>query len=263
MREFIGTHSEGIGAGERLEQWCAGGARGWAFDGDEDVLDFDCGLAGVDPTELLEDAAVCPPMAAYLLLLAGLRMEHNLRGALWVDEFKAYLADSRFTKGFEDFALRMRKKNWFLGFATQQPEHLLLHPIGRSILGQAKQYALFANEKANLDAYCGNEDGDGPFGNGLSCTPGEFRVIKQEMAAEGWSVLIKREGAGEVVAEGGRAASASVLCRFDLSALPEYVAVLSGTTKSVALARSIRAERGEDPAVWLPHFRARLHEAAA
>lgn len=263
VREFIGTHREGIGAGERLEQWCNGGARGWAFDNDEDRLDFDCGLAGVDPTELLDDEAVCPPMAAYLLLLAGLRMEDGKRGALWVDEFKAYLADSRFTRGFEDFALRMRKKNWFLGFATQQPEHLLLHPIGRSILGQAKQYALFANEGANLDAYCGSETGDGLFGNGLGCTPGEFRVVKQEMAAEGWSVLIKREAAGETATEGGQAASASVLCRFDLSSMPEYVAILSGTTKSVGLARRIRAEVGEDPAVWLPAFRARLHEARA
>lgn len=263
VREFIGTHSEGLGAGERLEQWCHGGARGWAFDNDEDRLDFDCGLAGVDPSEILEDEAVCPPMAAYLLLLAGLRMEHGNRGGLWVDEFKSYLADSRFIKGFEDFALRMRKKNWFLGFATQQPEHLLLHPIGRSILGQAKQYALFANEAANLDAYCGNEAGDGPFGNGLGCTPGEFRVVKQEMAAEGWSVLIKREAAGETTSEGGQASSASVLCRFDLSAMPEYVAILSGNTKSVALARRIRAEVGEDPAVWLPVFRARLHEARA
>lgn len=259
VREFVGTHAEGLGAGERLEQWCRGGARGWAFDGDEDRLDFDCGLTGVDPTELLDDEAVCPPMAAYLLLLAGLRMEHGRRGALWVDEFKAYLADTRFTKGFEDFALRMRKKNWFLGFATQQPEHLLSHPIGRSILGQAKQYALFANEAANEDAYCGG----GAYGNGLNCTPREFQVVKHEMAAEGWSVLIKREAAGEAMAEGGQAASASVHCRFDLSPMPEHVAILSGTTKSVALARRVRAEVGEDPAVWLPVFWSRLHEARA
>jgi type IV secretion system protein VirB4 len=263
VREFLGSHPEGLGAGERLEQWCRGGARGWAFDGDEDRLDFDGGLAGVNPTELLEDEAVCPPMAAYMLLLVGLRMEHGARGALWADEFKAYLADARFMRGFEDFVLRMRKRNWFLGYATQQPEHLLLHPMGRSILGQTKQFALFANEAANLDAYCGNEDGDGPMGNGLGCTPGEYRVVKQEMAAEGWSVLIKRESGGEGMAEGGQAASSSVLCRFDLSPLPEYVAILSGRTKTVALARRIRAEVGEDPAAWLPVFWSRLHEARA
>lgn len=202
-------------------------------------------------------------MAAYLLLLAGLRMVDGARGALWIDEFKAYLADSRFSKGAEDFALRMRKKNWFLGYATQQPEHLLLHPIGRSILGQTKQYALFANEGANEDAYCGHEGGNGPMGNGLGCTPGEFRVVKQEMAAEGWSVLIKRESGGEGMAEGGQAASASVLCRFDLSPMPEHVAILSGRTKTVALARRVRAEVGENPAVWLPVFWSRLHEARA
>lgn len=263
VREFLGTHPQGLGAGERLEQWCRGGARGWAFDNAEDRLDFDGGLIGVDPTELLDDKAVCPPMAAYLLLLAGLRMVDGERGALWIDEFKAYLADERFSKGAEDFALRMRKKNWFLGYATQQPEHLLLHPVGRSILGQTKQFALFANEGANLDAYCGNEDGAGPMGNGLGCTPGEYRVVKQEMAAEGWSVLIKRESGGEGMAEGGQAASTSVLCRFDLSAMPEHVAILSGRTKTVALARRVRAEVGEDPAVWLPVFWRRLHEARA
>ena len=33
------------------------------------------------------------------------------------------------------------------------------------------------------------------------------------------------------MAEGGQAASSSVLCRFDLSAMPEHVAILSGRTK--------------------------------
>ncbi len=263
VREFVGTHPEGLGAGERLEKWCRGGARGWLFDGEVDRLDFAQGGAGVDPTEILEDEAAREPAAAYLLLLAGLQMEHGARGGLWVDELKAYLLGDRFAQGFEDFALRMRKKNWFFGFATQQPEHLLLHPVGRSILGQVRQFALFSNEGANEDAYCGSADGAGTMGNGLGCTPREFAVVKHEMAAGEWSVLIKRQAAGEAAGESGRAASASVQCKFDLSALPDFVAVLSGTTKAVGLARRIRAEVGDDPAAWLPVFWRRLHEARA
>lgn len=260
IREFLGSDPDGIGAGERLEQWCQGGARGWAFDGDEDRLDMDCGLVGIDPTELLQDEIVCPPMAAYLLHLMGLQMDGR-PGAIWADEFKAYLADERFQGGFEDFALRLRKKGWFLAFATQQPEHMLGHPAGASILGQAKQFILFANEKANEDAYRGQPDPiTGSRSGGLGCTPGEFRVIRQEMAAESaWSLLVKREPGGEgQSSENGQARSASVMCRFDLSPIAEYIPVLSGRTKTVELARKVIHELGDNPEVWLPEFSRRL-----
>ena len=237
IRQFIGFDKEGRGAGERLEKWCRGGALGWVFDNDIDELDFDCGIVGVDPTELLDDPVICPPMAAYLLYLTG-QIVGTRRGILWADEFKAYLPDARFAGGFEDFVLRMRKKNWFIGFATQQPEHILDHPIGPSLIGQCKQFALFRNPDANLAAYCGG----GKWGDGLHCTRGEFRAVTKDMLVGPRSVLLKRE-------------TESVLCRFDLSDLPQHIAVLSGRSKTVKLFQ----ECGGD----LDQFWSRLHEARA
>ena len=239
IRQFIAFDEQGRGAGERFQQWCRGGARGWVFDNEVDELDFDCGLVGVDPTELLDDPVICPPMASYLLYLSG-QIVDGRRGILWADEFKAYLPDARFAAGFEDFSLRMRKKNWFLGFATQQPEHILDHPIGPSLLGQCKQFALFRNPDANRAAYCGG----GKWGDGLHCTPGEFRAVTTEMTVGPRSVLLRRE-------------SGSVLCKFDLSspAMAKHLAVLSGRDKTVALFRECKGD--------LQQFWSRLHEARA
>lgn len=239
LREFLG-HGDALGAGARLERWVSGGALGWAFDGDTDLIDFDRRVAAVDPTALLTDQVVMPPLAAYLLHRANAVMDGR-RAVLWADEFRAYLPDARFARGFEDFALTGRKKNWSLCVATQQPEHILDHPIGPSLVGQCKTRVLCRNPDAR----------PGPYRDGLGCTAREFKAVSQDMLAGPHSVLIKRE-------------ERSVLCRFDLSALPQHIAVLSGTERSVRLLRDVIAQVGtDDPAVWIEEFRRRLPEAAA
>jgi type IV secretion system protein VirB4 len=239
LREFLG-HSDPLGAGARLERWAKGGALGWAFDGEVDLLDFDRRVAGVDPTALMSDEAVMPPLAAYLLHRANAVMDGR-RAVLWADEFRAYLPDARFARGFEDFALTGRKKNWSLCIATQQPEHILDHPIGPSLVGQCKTRVLFRNPDARR----------GPYRDGLGCTEREFKAVSQDMLAGPHSVLIKRE-------------ERSVLCRFDLSPLSQHIPLLSGTERSVRLLREVIAQIGsDDPAVWMEEFRRRLPEAAA
>nr|WP_254452772.1 type IV secretion system protein VirB4 [Roseicella sp. DB1501] len=239
LREFLG-YSDALGAGARLERWCRGGALGWAFDGDIDLIEFDHRIAGVDPTAIMTDETVMPPLAAYLLHRANSVMDGR-RAVLWADEFRAYLPDARFARGFEDFALTGRKKNWSLCVATQQPEHILEHPIGASLIGQCKTRVLFRNPDARR----------GPYRDGLGCTEREFRAVSEDMLAGPHSVLIKRE-------------ERSVLCRFDLSEMPQHIPILSGTERSVRLLRDVIARVGtDDPAVWLEEFRRRLPEAAA
>ncbi|MGE3280023.1 MAG: type IV secretion system protein VirB4 [Alphaproteobacteria bacterium] len=239
LREFLG-HGDPLGAGARLERWCHGGALGWAFDGETDGIAFDAPLAAVDPTALLDHETVMPPLAAYLLHRAGSVMDGR-RAVLWVDEFRAYLPDPRFADGFEDFALTGRKKNWALCIATQQPEHILDHPTGPSLIGQCKTRVLFRNPDAR----------PGPYRQGLGCTEREFQAVTQDMMAGPHSVLIKRE-------------DRSVLCRFDLSGLPQHLPVLSGTERSVRLLREVIAHTGrEEASAWLDEFRRRLPEAAA
>jgi type IV secretion system protein VirB4 len=44
------------------------------------------------------------------------------------------------------------------------------------------------------------------------------------------------------------------VAELDLSGLPDALAVLSGRTATVDLLDRIRAQVGDDPAVWLPLF---------
>jgi type IV secretion system protein VirB4 len=239
---------EGAGsAGKRLERWGQGGDLAWAFDGAADRFDPDAGLVGVDTSALLGDEAVRGPAAAYLL--------HRIRSVidgrrfvLAADEFWAYLPDERFARAFEDFALTLRKGNGALVMATQQPEHVLRHPVGATLVSNCRTKLLFRNADADRAAYCGG----GAYDGGLNCTPGEFRAVSEDMLAGPRSVLIKRE-------------SGSVVCRVELpEAMADYIAVLSGRAATVRLLRSIRAERGtDDPAVLIPEFRRRLREAMA
>ena len=49
----------------------------------------------------------------------------------------------------------------------------------------------------------------------------------------------------------------SVVARLDLSGADDILAVLSGREDTIQLADTIRAEVGDDPAVWLPVFQER------
>lgn len=247
VREFLG-HTDPAGAGARLERWCRGGPLGWAFDGEADLLDFGGAIASVDPTALLADTAVMPPMAAYLLHRAGLVVDGRPT-VVHADEFRAYLPDlrtvgglrqARFDRGFEDFALTGRKLELSLDIATQQPEHILDHPVGPSLVAQCKTRALYRNPDARR----------GPYMEGLGCTERVFQAVSRDMLAGPHAVVLMRE-------------DTSVLLRLDLSPLPGHVAVLSGRAATLRAMAEAVGEHGTDPVRWLPAFRRQLSAHAA
>jgi type IV secretion system protein VirB4 len=53
----------------------------------------------------------------------------------------------------------------------------------------------------------------------------------------------------------------SVVCEFDLSGLPDYVAVLSGRANTVRFAERLRCELCDAPSAWLHAFMSRYREA--
>jgi type IV secretion system protein VirB4 len=65
LRAFLGQR-DAAGAGARLDKWCAGGALGWAFDGERDDVLLDAPFLGFDMTALLDDQDVRGPAMAYL-----------------------------------------------------------------------------------------------------------------------------------------------------------------------------------------------------
>lgn len=202
-------------AANRFKPWCQGERLGWAFDGTSDGLDFSGRLVGVDYTQLLDDENVWNVMCDYLFYLAKKNMDGR-RFILIGEEFQFLLNSDKCVEYFTDFLLTGRKNNVMVWVLIQQPESLLKHRIGPAILSQCRTRKLFKNELANHEAYCGG----GEYGDGLHCTPQEYRQISATMTVGRWSVLIQRPGK-------------SVLCRFDLSSMPEDIAILSGTPDSV------------------------------
>jgi type IV secretion system protein VirB4 len=233
-------------AGKRLERWGRDGDLGWAFDGEADAFDPDAGLVGVDFSALMEDETVRGPAASYLLHRVRSVIDGR-RFVLAADEFWAYLPDERFARAFEDFALTLRKGNGALIVATQQPQQVLRHPIGATLVSNMPTKVLFPNQSASRSAYCNAGDGS----ENLHCTPGEYRAVTENMAAGPRSMLIKRD-------------AGSVICRVELPpTMAPHLAVLSGKVGTVRLLRKIRHELGTDePSALLPEFHRRLPEAA-
>ena len=236
LREFLG-HADPAGCGPRLEKWCRGNSLGWAFDGENDAVQIDENITGFDMTQLLEHGDVCAPAGAYLLyrvtqLLDGRRI------VLSIDEFRFYLKNPQFAKVVDDLLLTVRKSNGAVFLALQQPEHILESPLGPSIVAQCQTKIMYPSPTADRDTYI----------NGLKCTEGEFRAVREDMLVGKRRFLLKRE-------------QGSVICEFDLAEMHEYVAVLSGRANTVRFAERLRTQFDDDPAKWLPEYMRRYREA--
>jgi type IV secretion system protein VirB4 len=236
LREFL-SHGAAEGAGARLERWSRGNALGWAFDGDADDVRLDASITGFDMTHLLDYEEVCAPAAAYLLHRVGAVVDGR-RFVMSCDEFRAYLLNPQFAAVVDKFLLTVRKNNGMLILATQQPEHVLESKLGSSLVAQCMTKILYPSPTADRDAYI----------DGLKCTEGEFKAVREDMALGKRRFLLKRE-------------AGSVICEFDLGELREYVAVLSGRANTVRFAERLRGELGDDPSAWLGPFMTRYHEA--
>lgn len=236
LREFL-LHGPAEGAGTRLERWCRGNALGWAFDGDSDDVCLTASITGFDMTHFLDYEEVCAPAAAYLLHRVASVVDGR-RFVMACDEFRAYLLNPMFAAVVDKFLLTVRKNNGMLILATQQPEHVLESKLGSSLVAQCMTKILYPSPTADRAAYI----------DGLKCTEGEFKAVREDMALGKRRFLLKRE-------------SGSVICEFDLSSMRDYVAVLSGRANTVRFAEKLRRELGEEPSAWLGHFMARHHEA--
>ena len=239
IRPYLG-YAEG-GAGERFERWCRGGEFGWTFDGERHTIDMAGGLCGIGLTHIMNTPRIMGPMGTMLLWMASDLMDGR-RVVVWAEEAPAYLPRPEFSGMFKGVALRARKRNAAFVAIAQMPGDLLSNDAGRAVVKQSRQMVLFPNDGAEHDDYV----------HGLGCTEAEFRMVREGMLAVPHSLLIRRKD------------GQSGVCRFDLSALPEHLAVLSGTTNSVRLLRDVIARMPDAPMdAVLREFWRRLPEAAA
>lgn len=243
VRQFMGF-TDPNGAGARLEKWCRGGTNGWLFDNGEDHVRLDASLVGFDLTELLPkderaaDDGVCGAAAEELIYRARKLMDGR-RMAVICDECRFYLPT--LAKVFEDFALTGRKKEVMIWLAAQYPEHVLNNPDGPSLVAQCPTVIAYPSKKADRATYMKR----------LGFTAAEFRQVTEEMpVAPERSFLIKRE-------------SGSVVVRYGLDGMREFIPVLSGREKSVRVLDEIRAALGDDADAVAAEFMRRMARPGA
>jgi type IV secretion system protein VirB4 len=203
----------------------------WLFDNESDALSFDFDKVGIDVTYLMDQAPQLIATPVYLYLLH--RMRQCLDGRL--TSFVLAEAWQLFSSPFWEKALRewlptIRKKNGHFIFDTQSPQTIINSPIRHIVLDNLATLIVFPNPRAERETYI----------DALKLTESEFEAVK-ENTPESRLFLYKQE-------------HESMLCRLDLSDLPEYIRVLSANTQSVKLLDELMNELGDAPEHWLTSF---------
>lgn len=213
----------------RLRPWWGDGERAWLFDNAEDQTDLSAMAVGFDITQILDDPAMRTPAMMYLFH----RVEERLDGSpaiIVVDEGWKALDDEVFVRQIKDWEKTIRKRNGIVGFATQSAQDALESRISAAIIEQAATQIFMANPKARADDYV----------DGFGLTPHEYELVRS-LPDSARCFLIKHGGD-------------SVVARLDLSGERELLTILSGRERTVRLLDAIRAEEGDDPAVWIPRL---------
>jgi type IV secretion system protein VirB4 len=224
-----GQRPHGADLWARLRPWWGEGERAWLFDNEEDKTDLAARSVGFDMTQILDDPAMRTPAMMYLFH----RVEERLDGTaaiIVVDEGWKALDDEVFVRRIKDWEKTIRKRNGIVGFATQSAQDALESRIASAIIEQAATQIFMANPKARAADYI----------EGFGLTQHEYELIRT-LPDNAHCFLIKH-GADSVVA------------RLNLTGEHELLTILSGRERTVRLLDQIRAERGDDPADWIPRL---------
>jgi type IV secretion system protein VirB4 len=224
-----GQRPHGADLWSRLKPWWGEGERAWLFDNPIDRTDLSAESVGFDMTQILDDPAMRTPAMMYLFH----RVEERLDGSaaiIVVDEGWKALDDEVFVRRIKDWEKTIRKRNGIVGFATQSAQDALESRIASAIIEQAATQIFMANPKARADDYI----------EGFGLTPHEYELIRT-LPDNAHCFLIKH-GAESVVA------------RLNLTGERDLLTILSGRERTVRLLDEIRAERGDDPADWIPRL---------
>ena len=234
LSELFSGHeaaSEGNSLAARIRPWFGKGERAWLFDNATDALP-DARIQGFDLTYVLDDPILRVPLLLYLFH----RIEQALTGQkalVFLDEGWRALDDPVFEESLRSWLKTIRKKNGLVGFGTQSASDIVNTRIGPTILEQCRTQLFMPHFKADARGYC----------EGFGLTPHELSVV-QQLGETSRCFLVKHD-------------TTSVVAQLDLSGEDDMLAILSGREETVHLLDTIRAEVGDDPAVWLPVFQER------
>lgn len=224
----------------RLAQWAQGGEFGWVFDNASDTFDISgCDNFGIDGTEFLDDAAVCAPIAFYLLyritsLLDGRRL------VIFMDEFWKWLRDPV----FKDFAYNrlktIRKLNGMLVVGTQSPAEIITDDIAPAVIEQCGTQILAANPGADRAHYV----------DGMKFEPEVFDMVKRLDPQARQYVVVKNQF------RRGDTRRFAARVTLDLSGIGKYTKVMSGSTDNLEIFDALYQD-GMQPGEWLDAYLAK------
>jgi type IV secretion system protein VirB4 len=218
------------GASARLRRWVRGEELGWAFDGESDDLDISARMLGIDTTAVLADKLLAGSSMAYLFHVANALTTGDPL-LLVVDEMWAVDQVDAFRDQNNAWLKTGRKREIVLALATQSAHDVLNSAIAHSFRQQVPRRIYFGEVGASEQELTG----------GMGLTKAEFRAVTQTLPNTPYSFLVQQPGG-------------SYIARFDLSAAPGMVAVVSGRDSTYELANDLIARHGADPAAWVPEY---------
>lgn len=211
-----------------LRQWLKGGEFYWLFDTEEDSLSFDFDKVGFDVTYLMD--SVKPHLANPVYLYLVHRMRQCLDGRLTsfvIDEAWQLFASPFWERCLKEWLPTIRKKNGHFIFMTQSAKTVTTSAIHHVVLDNLATMIVFPNPMAERETYVEH----------LKLTDTEYQAIQKNTPLSRLFLYKQEQDA--------------LLCKLDLSTMPEFIRVLSGNTKTVQLLDAIIKEGHQD---WLPIF---------
>ena len=113
---------------------------------------------------------------------------------------------------------------------TQSPKTVTTSAIRHVVLDNLATLILFPNSLADRETYIER----------LQLSESQFQFLKDTPVES--RVFLYKQG------------NDALLCKLDLSEMPEFIRILSGNTKSVKLLDALIKEVGDSPEVWVPEF---------
>lgn len=215
-----------------------GGDYAYLFDNYTDALNLHTKV-GFDLTHFLdyEPPHIRTVLMMYLFHRVDIAINDvktNHLTSVYLDEGWQYLSDDYWKEKLSRVLPTWRKKNAHIVIGTQSPNSVVHSAIRHVIMDNIATQIYFANPQAKSEDYI----------DGLKLTESEFDMIRKN-TPDSRLFLLKQE-------------HDSVICRLNLSTMPEVLSILSGNTKSVVLCDEARSLVGDDPQKWIPIFLKRV-----
>lgn len=139
---------------QRLAAWTKGQRYGDLFDNSEDTFALS-DICAIELGTLLSDEHLAPPVLGYLFEIIEESVDSTKPTFIYLEEAWYLLSNPTFRARFEDYIKTMRKRNAFVGIATQSLADIRKSPISSTLNDNIKTRIFLPNMQAfdSIDVY--------------------------------------------------------------------------------------------------------------